>query len=226
VSEHPAKPTFVQKHLDPASRLGEVLFGLIMVLGATLTAGLTLDDGEKGVRQLLKAALGCNVAWGIIDGVMYVMNCVTERSGRARLLKKIQNAPDAKAALAIIRDEMEPDLEPLTGSRDREALYQSIYEHLRHAKPSRVSMTREDFYGALACCWLVIISCLPAALPFLIFTHDPVRALRVSNGLLIAMLFLVGCKWAPYAQANRWVAGLIMVAIGLMLVGVAALLGG
>ena len=61
---------FVQRHLDPASRLGEVLFGLIMVLSATLTAGLTVSEGKAGVRQLLQSAVGCNIAWGIIDGVM------------------------------------------------------------------------------------------------------------------------------------------------------------
>ncbi|HEX5398513.1 MAG TPA: VIT family protein, partial [Verrucomicrobiae bacterium] len=160
MSERDAKPTFAQRHLDPASRLGEILFGLIMVLGATLTAGLTVAEGEKGVRELLKAALGCNVAWGIIDGVMYVMNCVTERSGKARLIQEIQRASDSKAALAVIRDEIEPDLEPLAESRDRETLYQAILEHLRHRKPARISTTAEDFCGALACCWLVIVSCL------------------------------------------------------------------
>ena len=35
------------------------------------------------MRQLLAAAIGCNLAWGIIDAVMYVMNCITERSGKS-----------------------------------------------------------------------------------------------------------------------------------------------
>jgi VIT1/CCC1 family predicted Fe2+/Mn2+ transporter len=61
--------------------------------------------------------------------------------------------------------------------------------------------------------------------PFLIFS-EPTRALRVSNFLLIAMLFLAGNKWAQYAHTNRVVAGVVMVAIGLALVGVAVLLGG
>ena len=226
VTQRHRKKNFIQQHLDPASRLGEVLFGLIMVLGATLTAGLTVEAGEKGVRQLLKAALGCNIAWGIIDGIMYVMNCVTVRSGKARLIMAIQKAGDSKAALEIIRAKMEPDLEPMTGPHERESLYQSVLEHLRHSRPVPVSMEREDFYGALACCWLVIMSCLPAALPFLIFRDNPTLALRVSNGLLIAMLFWVGWKWARYAHTNRWLTALIMVAIGLILVGVAALLGG
>ena len=31
---------FIARYLDPASRLGEILFGLIMVLTVMLTAGL------------------------------------------------------------------------------------------------------------------------------------------------------------------------------------------
>lgn len=220
------KKFFAQRHLDPASRLGEILFGLIMVLGATLTAGLTAADGAQGAKALLKAALGCNIAWGIIDGVMYVMNCVIERSSKARLAMAIQQAPDSKAALELVRDEYDFDLESVTSPPERETLYQSILRHLERTKPRKVSITREDIYGAVACCWLVILSCLPAALPFLIFPSQPVLALRVSNGLLIAMLFALGHKWAQYAHTNRLLAGLAMVLIGLGLVGVAALLGG
>ena len=46
---------FTERHLDPASRLGEILFGLIMVLTVTLTASFTVADGKKGVHQLLLA---------------------------------------------------------------------------------------------------------------------------------------------------------------------------
>ncbi len=56
---------FTRRYLDPASRLGEILFGLIMVLTVTLTASFTVADGRKGVRQLLLAAIGSNVAWGL-----------------------------------------------------------------------------------------------------------------------------------------------------------------
>jgi VIT1/CCC1 family predicted Fe2+/Mn2+ transporter len=216
---------FVERYLDPASRLGEVLFGLIMVLGVTLTAGLTAADGPAGVRQLLVAALGCNIAWGIIDAIMYVMNCMTERAEKARIIQAIQNAPDQDAALEVIRDEIEPRFETLTGPEDREALCRSILAYLAHSEVPKVRATREDLYGAIACFWLVFISCLPVALPFLVFT-EPTPALRASNTLLIAMLFFAGRKWGQYAYTNRLLAGLVMVAIGLALVGVAILLGG
>jgi hypothetical protein len=217
--------SFAQKHLNPAERLGEVLFGVIMVLTVTLTAGFAADTGKEGVRELLWAAIGCNIAWGMIDGIMYVMSCITERSGQARLILAVQGAANESLALEIVRNEFEPRIELVTEPEQREALYRSILAHAKANDPARVSFTRQDFLGALACFWLVFLSCLPAAVPFLIFSQAHV-ALRVSNYLMIGMLFIVGMKWGNYAFTNRIGAGLIMAAIGLALVGVAILLGG
>ena len=75
------------KYLDPASRLGEILFGMIMILTVTLTAGLKVSDGKAGVRQLLFAAVGSNVAWGLIDAVMYIVNSMIVRRGKIRLVE-------------------------------------------------------------------------------------------------------------------------------------------
>ena len=216
---------FVERYLDPASRLGEILFGLIMVLSVTLTAGLSVQEGPEGVRQLLLAALGCNVAWGIIDAAMYVMNCLTERVEKAHFIWAIRAASDEQAALGVVREEIEPRLELLTGPENRELLCRAIFEYLSHAEVPPTGVTRDDLHGALACFWLVFVSCLPAALPFL-FLSEPTTALRVSNLLLIAMLFLVGHKWAQYAHTNGIVTGLVMMAIGLALVGIAVALGG
>jgi VIT1/CCC1 family predicted Fe2+/Mn2+ transporter len=216
---------FVPRYLDPASRLGEILFGLIMVLTMTLTAGLTVAEGQAGVHQLLFAAIGCNVAWGIIDAVMYIMNCVTVRSGKVRLVEAIQRAPNTEAALALIQNEIEPELQELLDPGDAESMSRSVLKHIGQARIAKKSLTKDDLYGAIACFWLVFISCLPAALPFLFFSR-PHFALRVSNFLLLALLFLVGQKWAVYAGTNRLIAGSAMVAIGLALVGLAILLGG
>jgi len=216
---------FVVRYLDPASRLGEILFGLIMVLTVTLTAGLTVAEGPDGVRQLLVAAIGCNIAWGIIDAVMYVMDCVTVRSIKTRLVEAVGRAPDDASALDLVREEVEPELQELLDPMDAEAMSRAVLHHLRQARPARAKLTKNDFYGALACFWLVFLFCLPAALPFFFFSK-PHFALRVSNFLLIAMLFVVGQKWAQYAGINRLAAGSAMVTLGLVLVGIAIPLGG
>src|SRR5256885_13764451 len=110
---------FVPKYLDPASRLGEILFGLIMVLTVTLTAGLTVSEGRAGVRQLLLTAIGCNFAWGIIDAVMYIMNCLTERSGKIRLIEAVQRARDTRASLDGLPNKIEPAQQSRLGTEDR-----------------------------------------------------------------------------------------------------------
>src|SRR5512145_3364575 len=64
--------------LDPAERISEVLFGLIMVL--TFTGSLSIVDAEReDIRAMLIGALGCNIAWGLIDGILYMMGSLAER---------------------------------------------------------------------------------------------------------------------------------------------------
>ena len=58
-----------------------------MVLTVTLAAGFNVAEGRRGVRQLLLAAIGCNIAWGIIDATMYIMNCMIVRRGKAHPAK-------------------------------------------------------------------------------------------------------------------------------------------
>ena len=153
------------------------------------------------------------------------MNCMTLRSGQARLVRAVQKAPDRAAALEVIRLLVEPGFQYLTKPKDKQTVYEAILDEVAHAKPAQTKVVREDLHGAVACFLLVVLSCLPAAAPFVIFSN-PMLALRVSNVLLLAMLFWVGQKWAYYIHANRLLVGLAMVAVGLALVGVAVVLGG
>src|SRR4029077_6702398 len=143
----------------------------IMVLTVTLTAGLTVAEGRAGVRQLLLAAIGCNFAWGIIDAVMYIMNFLTERSRKVRLIEAVQRARDNRAALDIIQNEIEPELQSLLDPEEREAFSRSILSHMAKARITKPAVTKEDVYGAFACFLLVFVSCLPAAIPFFIFSQ-------------------------------------------------------
>ena len=66
-----------QHVLEPPERIAEMLFGLIMVL--TLTCFLSLvRSGSLAVRHILIGALGCNVAWGIIDGIFDLMGSLSD----------------------------------------------------------------------------------------------------------------------------------------------------
>jgi hypothetical protein len=226
MSLQPVKQSFVQKYLTPGESLGEILFGLIMVLTFTLTAGIELrEEGREGARQLLIATIGCNLAWGLIDGVMYLMNCLFDRSRRTRIILAIQRAKDQDAALAVIERELNPALAAVTSAGDRTRLYESILSLISRATPEKSRVEKEDLYGALASFLMVFLSTIPAAVPFM-FISQPYVALRVSNFLLIAMLFFVGYKWAQYTQISRFGMGFGLMLIGLVLVALAVALGG
>src|SRR5215510_246300 len=68
--------------LDPMDRISEVLFALIMVLTYTGTLSVATADHAE-VRTMLIGALGCNLAWGLVDAVMYLLGVLAER-GPAR----------------------------------------------------------------------------------------------------------------------------------------------
>ena len=81
-----SRARLMQRYLDPATSLGEMLFGLIMTLTFTLGAGIIIEDeGREGARQLLIAVIGCNIAWGIIDGALYLVGPAV----RSRQLRRL-----------------------------------------------------------------------------------------------------------------------------------------
>src|SRR6266403_3975020 len=89
--------------LEPLARVSEVLFGLIMVL--TFTGSLSVAEaGRADVRTMLIGALGCNLAWGIIDGVLYLMGCLAEKGRRLLTFRAVRRAADPKEAQRVIAD--------------------------------------------------------------------------------------------------------------------------
>ncbi len=219
------RESFIKRYLDPTDSLGEVLFGLIMVLAFTLGAGLIVEEGAESTTRMLLGILGCNVAWGIIDGAMYIISSMFDRSRKARLLQSIQKAAGEEGALAMVGRELGPGLEPFTSPEERAHLYPAVLKRLKNVTPERTRVKKEDIYGAIATFWLVFSSAIPAVVPFLVF-RDRFVALRVSNLLLLVMLFLIGYRWARVAHSNPWVFGLTLILVALVMVAVVMALGG
>jgi hypothetical protein len=220
---------FAQRYLDPVDRLNEMLFGLIMVLTFTLAAGLTVEDGPDAGRELLVAVVGCNLAWGIIDGAMYLMGRILDHSRRQRAIRAVHAAADEPAQLAAVQERLDEVLGGAVADEATDAERTSLLRFARdlalRASIEDSRLHREDLLGALASAWLVIATALPAALPFLLI-DAPWVALRVSNAILVGLLFVIGWQWGKHSYVNRWLAGTIFLVIGLALVVTAIALGG
>jgi hypothetical protein len=213
-------------YLKPSESLTEIVAGLIVVLSFTLAASVLSGGGQEGARAALLGAIGCNAAWGIIDAVWYMMASAFNRNRRLRIARAIASAPDEAAALAAIRRELDPYLASVTRPEDREQLYRSVRNSLAHGRlPRRTGWAFDDVMGAIGVFCIAIAASLPAVLPLLLIDH-PWLALRISNLLVVGLLFVVGYHWAKYVDASPWPAGLALMGLGLALVAVAILLGG
>jgi hypothetical protein len=220
------RSSFVEKYLDPATSLGEVLFGLIMTLTFTLGAGVIMqEEGRAGARELLIATIGCNIAWGVIDGVFYLLNQIFERGRLRRLALNVRATSDDAQALALVAREIDPVLASVTSRDERDSLYARILAQVRAGTGRPNTVTRDDLLGAVASFWLVFFASLPAALPF-VFIGDAWLALRVSNAILLGLLFATGYSWSRYTNARPWLTGLVFLLFGIALVAMAIALGG
>ena len=216
---------FIANNLSPGTRLGEMLFGLIMTLTFTLGAGAFFGGAEGASRDLLVATIGCNIAWGIIDAALMLFNTLFDRSRLARLGTAIAASSTDAAAVGIVADELDATLVPITTPDQREALYRDIVVKVRTSVRQPPRLKAADFYAALGVFWLVFAASVPAALPFLLI-DDPWLALRVSNALLIGILFWVGYRWAGYTNLSPLGTGCVLVALSVTLVAIAIPLGG
>jgi VIT1/CCC1 family predicted Fe2+/Mn2+ transporter len=216
---------FITRHLSAGERLGELLFGLIMTLTFTLTAGFVVGDGQEAVRELLVATIGCNIAWGIIDGGLLVLGRVFDRGRAARIGRAIRSTADESHAIAAVAAELDDVLEPITAPDSRAGLYREVVQRVKASPAQRTGVRGEDWLAAFGVFWLVVFASFPAALPFL-FIDDAWQALRVSNLILIALFFLIGYQWAGYTTVKPWRAATSLTLFGMVLVAAAIALGG
>lgn len=208
--------------LEPQDRIAEVLFGLIMVL--TFTGSLSVATADRAeVRVMLIGALGCNLAWGIIDGVLYLMGSLAEKSHTLKIYRAVRSAADPQQAARLIASAMPP----LLASVVQPAELATLHERLKQlpAPPDRARLGKSDWLGALGVFLLVFLSTLPVALPFL-FMHDLHWAMRTSNLIAVLLLFLIGLAYGRCVGRTPWGFGVGMVTLGLVLVALTMALGG
>jgi hypothetical protein len=208
--------------LDPMERIAETMFGLIMAL--TFICSLGVATGTNiNVEKMLIGALGCNLAWGIVDGGLYLLARINDRGGRILTLRAIRQAPDPETARRVIADAVPPELATFLPSEQLELMRQKL-QRLPDPSPGP-RLTKRDWTGALGLCLLSFLSTFPVVIPFL-FLSDARMALRISYAVAIVMLFCCGCVFGIRSGLRPWAAGLSMVAVGGALVGVAVALGG
>jgi hypothetical protein len=212
----------IQPVLDPLERSSEILFGVIMVMTFTVSLRVARADHLQ-VREMLIGAIGCNLAWGIIDGIMYVMSCVSERGHSNKVLRRIHRAKSAREANQIINDELPPVVAAVLPPPALDAMRENL--QTLADPPARPRLKADDWRGAFGIFLLVFLSTLPLVLPFILIPRLRVAA-RVSDLTGLVMLFFAGRAYGKYAGHSTRGWGIAMVLLGGVMVALTIALGG
>jgi hypothetical protein len=208
--------------LDPIERLSEILFGIIMAL--TFTGSIHVANaGAAEITPLLYGAIGCNIAWGIVDGVMYIVSDLVARNRAQRLLREIRSAKSPERVREIVAEALPEKLAEVLDESELDLV--RAWSDRIPEPPPRAPITFESLRGAGEVFILGALSTFPMVVPFL-FLDDPVTALRSSHGIALALLFAIGAAFGRYAGQSPLRTGLAMLGIGVALVFVALALGG
>ncbi len=170
---------------------------------------------------MLIGALGCNLAWGIIDALLYLMGCLSEQ-GRSLARcepcakRRPRRTPSKSLRMRCRRWWPRPSpprsMSPCAGSC------------LSCPSRRRTPPAQERLAGGFGGVLVGVPLHLPGDDPF-IFMNDLGRAMRVSNAIAVALLFLTGYAFGRVAEHRPWLTGLVMVVLGAALVALTMALG-
>lgn len=208
--------------LDPMDRISEVLFALIMVLTFTCSFSIA-GAGREEVRELLIGALGCNLAWGLIDAGFYLMGSFSTAGQGILKLKALTQAATQSEAHRIIAAALPPVLARALSSEELEQMHKKLKRVSN--LPVRPRLKKKDWLGALGIFLIVVLATLPVLVPFVVISNAR-PALRVSNGVAIVMLFLTGYAFGRHTGHRPARMGIAMVVLGGVMVAITISLGG
>ena len=232
---HPAsaKQSLVARLLDPVDRLTEAMYSVLIVLTFTLAFQISQErdaapapEEASQISQLFLAALGCAVAWGLIDGIMYIATAMFDRGQSHRLVEAIRSATTAQEGETLLAGQLDDELSSITTADERARFYQDLYARLKGTALKPVGFERADFAGALGVALVAIGAAVPVLLPLLVSQSHPMLAMRTSNAIAATMLFAMGYQWGKYVGAVPWKMGLVFLLVAIIMLAIAIPLGG
>jgi VIT1/CCC1 family predicted Fe2+/Mn2+ transporter len=152
---------------------------------------------------MLLTALGSNLAWGLTDAVMYLIGTATERRRKSGLLRRLHESRDKGEAHRLITDALPERLAAAAAEDTLEALRKRLVA----APVGSTGLGADDYASALGVFVLVVLATFPVVIPF-IFIQESALALRMSNLLALATLFIGGYLLGRLRRRPRVAIGL------------------
>lgn len=206
--EAEASPT--EPLLSPVERVSELCFGLFMAI--TFTGAMSvITPGGGEVREMVITAFGCNIAWGLVDAVMYLVRTLTERARTLNLALAVRVAPDPGTGRRHVEHALSSVAARLVTATEVEAVRLRIVGMA--SLPERPHLYRRDALAAVLIFFIVLGSTVPIVLPFA-FTTDVALAKNGSRLVALVMLFAAGRSLGRHAGYGGMRTGFSMMGLG------------
>jgi VIT1/CCC1 family predicted Fe2+/Mn2+ transporter len=223
MSKNPVK-AFISYYLTPSERLSEALYSLILVLTVISAIEITIARDQQASSTILFVALGASVAWGMVDAVVYVLTGLHKRNHQVRVVSRVKKR-QKQDAIRQIEDELEDSIIGVLDKEERDRIAEHVYAMMHDATPKRQGVTKDDVLGGIASFLISFIIVLPPLMPFIL--ELPLDyAIRLSNVIAVALLFVVGYVSGGLGGMNRIRWALTITILGVIIVLVTILLGG
>lgn len=207
---------------DPSDRYLEVMFGVIMALSFTSAVSVS-HDGEAQIEHLLWAAISCNIAWGLIDGLTFLISSMVKRSRKNVLYHSIINAQTKEEGMRRAKEELQPFIAGIISDEQMITLYKKVKE--LPEPPKHFLFNCHETISAINIFLINFFSTLPLALPF-IFMANAYYAKIASDSISLIILFYCGYRTAKYSGFKPWLGGIGMVLLAFVFFILTKLLGG
>jgi hypothetical protein len=207
--------------LDPVDRVSEILFRLIMA--ATIVGSLSIASaGRNEVRAVMFAALGCDLAWGLVDAVMCLVRTATDRARRRALARAALAAGPAESR-RLIQQALPAGLTAIVGEAELDGMRRRLAT--LPIDGARLLGGR-GVLEAGAIFLLVLLATFPVVVPFMLLDNLP-QAMQMTRVITLVSLSLAGMalgRVAGYKQPLH--IGLTMALFGAVLIVAVMALGG
>jgi len=201
--------------LTVSERLLETTWGVLILLSVTGSAQLGAGATSG---QILVIGFATATAWGLVEGVLQVVQGRVERRYSARIITRA--AESAERAEPDLTNALQNSLVQHLAPDDQARIRAAIVEAAGRATALDTRIRRRDFRGGAETFLALWGATIPSLLPFVFFPEARV-ALAYSQAIGVGTLFAVGAAWGRYTDQHPLRAGGLMAGLGL---GLAALL--
>ena len=207
----------------PSTAFQELLSGIIMalILVYTVRFGLTEFNDKEGFAA---AVIGMCVTWGIIDGILSFYSWEVDARRQTRVLKNVDNR-SRESRLNEVKDSFSGTTLDLLSNKSETEVCEIILDKELQSEEEFKEDEKSVKTSSLGCIFFSSLGLVPVLIP-LFFYDDLIDALEVSCTLAAIFLFGVGFIMGPYLGVNRYILGIFLAGVSIIISVTSVFTGG